>query len=98
MDRRAIESESAALERLDEEGEDLRVGDRTRRADKLDAGLNDLALAGGHRGFLAEDGCEVREAERTGGFAVALSDEPRYGRREVRAQRDERAVGVQELD
>src|SRR3989475_926660 len=88
LDRRAIESESAAFERLDEQGEDLRVCDRTGRADKLDAGLHDLALARGHRRLLTEYRSEVREAERTGGFAVALGDEPRYGRREVRTQGD----------
>src|SRR2546427_282903 len=68
--------------------------ERTGRADKLDAGLHDLAVARGHRGLLTEYRSEVREAERTGGFAVALGDEPRYGGREVRTQGDERAVGV----
>ena len=98
MDRGPVRPEAAGLERFGEEREDVGVGDGARGADELDAGLEQLALAGGHRGLLAEDRSEIRQPQRAVHLAVSLRDEPSDGRGEVGSQRDELAVGVEELD
>ena len=90
-------AESAAVEGFREEREHLRVRQRPGGAHELDAGLVVLALGPEHRGLLAEDRREVRQAQRTGGVAVALRDEARDRRGDVGAQRDEAAIAIEEL-
>src|SRR5438067_730475 len=86
MDRGPVRPEAAGLQRFGEEREDVGVGDGARGADELDAGLEQLALAGGHRGLLAEDRSEIRQPQRAVHLAVSLRDEARDGRGEVGSQ------------
>ena len=85
-------------ERLGEKVHDLVLGGGAVTAHKLHAQLGELARLALERGLLAHDGCLVAEAHGQAVWAHARGDHARDGQREVRAQREEAAVHVEELE
>src|SRR5204862_1837429 len=66
-------------------------------ADELDTGLQDLARSAAQRGLLTEHRSDVGQPENPGHVAISPRHEPRDAGGEIRPERDEAAVAVEEL-